>query len=86
MVRGWIRDHLISWDLACKPKEYRGLGLGKVSSRNHDLLGKRLGRFPGERFDFWPQVILSIYKTYPNEWNTNILVRWSHRCPWKTLA
>ena len=36
------RDHLISWDVVCKPKEKVGLGFGKISLRNLTLLGKWL--------------------------------------------
>ena len=34
----------------------------------------------------WHQVILSIYGTHSNGWDFNTTVRWSHRCPWKTIA
>ena len=34
------RDHLVSWDLMCKTKGEWGLGFGKISVRNHTLLGK----------------------------------------------
>ena len=48
MQRGFLRsrfreekkDHLISWDVVCRPKEFGGLGIGKISLRNHALLGK----------------------------------------------
>ena len=30
--------------------------------------------------------MLSIYRTHPNGWGANNIVRWSHRCPWKTIA
>ncbi|RVW13278.1 hypothetical protein CK203_109411 [Vitis vinifera] len=38
------KDHLISWDVVCKPREFGGLGIGKTSLRNHALLGKWLWR------------------------------------------
>ncbi|RVW15777.1 LINE-1 retrotransposable element ORF2 protein [Vitis vinifera] len=28
----------------------------------------------------------SIYGTHPNGWDANMVVRWSHRCPWKAIA
>ena len=34
----------------------------------------------------WHEVIASIYGTHPNRWDANIVVRWSHRCPWKAIA
>ena len=80
------RDHLISWDVVCKPKVKGGLGLGKISLKNLTLLGKWLWRYPRESTTQWHQVILSIYGTHSNGWDANILVRWSHRCPWKAIA
>ncbi|RVW50845.1 hypothetical protein CK203_101824 [Vitis vinifera] len=63
-----------------------GLGFGKTSMRNSALLGKWLWRFPRERSGLWHKVIASIYGTHPNGWDANIVVRWSHRCPWKAIA
>ena len=80
------RDHLISWDVVCKPKVKGGLGLGKISLKNLTLLGKWLWRYPRESTTQWHQVILSIYGTHSNGWDANILVRWSHCCSWKTIA
>ena len=54
--------------------------------RNIALLGKWLWRFPRERSSLWHKVIASIYGTHPNGWDANMMVRWSHRCPWKTIA
>ena len=34
------RDHLVKWDVVCKPKEIEGLGFGNISLRNLALLGK----------------------------------------------
>ena len=39
-VREGKRDHLVSWDVVCKPKTKGGLGFGKISIRNFALLGK----------------------------------------------
>ena len=80
------RDHLVSWDVVCKPKAIGGLGFGKISLRNLALLGKWLWRYPREGLDLWHQVILSIYGSHSNGWDANTLVRWSHRCPWKAIA
>ncbi|RVW65169.1 Alanine--tRNA ligase [Vitis vinifera] len=51
---GWIgegkRDHLVRWDVVCKPKEIGGLGFGNISLRNLALLGKWL----------WSQMVTSL--------------------------
>ncbi|KAJ9680549.1 hypothetical protein PVL29_019768 [Vitis rotundifolia] len=80
------KDHLIRWDVVSRPKELGGLGFGKTSMRNIALLGKWLWRFPRERNGLWHKVIASIYETHPNGWDANMVVRWSHRCPWKAIA
>ena len=80
------KDHLIRWDVVCRPKELGSLGFGKTSLRNIALLGKWLWRFPRERNGLWYKVIASIYGTHPNGWDANTVVRWSHRCPWKAIA
>ncbi|KAJ9685197.1 hypothetical protein PVL29_017290 [Vitis rotundifolia] len=80
------KDHLIRWDVVSRPKELGGLGIGKTSLRNIALLGKWLWRFPKERSGLWHKVIASIYGTHPNGWDANMVVRWSHKCPWKAIA
>ena len=77
------KDHLIKWDVVSKPKELGGLGFGKTSLRN---LGRWLWRFPRERNGLCHKVIVSIYGTHPNGWDADMVVRWSHRCPWKAIA
>ncbi|RVW40638.1 putative ribonuclease H protein [Vitis vinifera] len=80
------KDHLSRWDVVSRPKELGGLGFRKTSLRNIALLGKWLWRFPRERNGLWHKVIASIYATHPNEWDANMVVRWSHRCPWKAIV
>ncbi|RVW90264.1 hypothetical protein CK203_036717 [Vitis vinifera] len=70
------RDHLVSWDVVCKPRVKGGLGFGKISLRYLALLGKWLWRYPRESTTLWHQVILSIYETDSNGWDANTLVRW----------
>ena len=59
-------DHLVNWDMVCKPKEFSELRFGKISLRNQVLLGKWLWRYLKEGFALWYQVILSIYRTHDN--------------------
>ena len=28
------RDHLVSWDIVCRPKDFSGLRFGKIAMRN----------------------------------------------------
>ena len=77
---------MVSWDLVCRPKEVCGLGVENISLRNQALLEKWLWRYPKESSTLWHKVILSIYETHPNGWDTNNIVRWSHHCPWKAIA
>ena len=80
------KDHLVRWDVVCKPRVKGGLGIEKIPLRNRTLLGKWLWRFPRESTTLWHQVILSIYGTHSNGWDVNTVVRWSHHCPWKAIA
>ena len=47
------RHHLVSWDIVCRPKEFRGLGFWKITLSNQALLGKWLWRYPKESFCLW---------------------------------
>ena len=60
------RDHLVRWDVVCKPKAIGGLGFGNISLRNLALLGKWLWKYPREGSALWHHVILSIYGSHSN--------------------
>ena len=62
------------------------MGFEKTSLRNIALLGKWLWRLLRERNGLWHKVIACIYGTHPNGWDANMVVRWSHKCPWKAIA
>ena len=79
------RDHMVSWDLVYRPKEFGGLGFEKITVRNQTLLRKWLWRYPQESLALQHQVILSIYGTHPNGQDTNNIIKWSHRYPRKPL-
>ncbi|RVX21242.1 hypothetical protein CK203_002283 [Vitis vinifera] len=67
------KNHLISWDVVCRPKEFGPLGIGKTTLRNRALLGKWLWTFPRESFGLWHHVISSIYGTHTNGRDANIM-------------
>lgn len=56
------RDHLVSWDLVCRPKVEGGFALGNVVSKNISMLGKWLWRYPLESYSLWHKVIRSKYR------------------------
>lgn len=35
-------DHLVNWDIMCRPKKFSGLGFGKIVLKSQALLGKWL--------------------------------------------
>ncbi|RVW14425.1 LINE-1 retrotransposable element ORF2 protein [Vitis vinifera] len=58
------RDHLVRWDVVCKPKTIGGLGLGNISWRNLALLGKWLWRYPREGSALWHQAIAQVFQGF----------------------
>lgn len=61
------RDHLLRWDMVCKPMNSGGLGLGNLAIRNDALLAKWLWRFPREEGSMWHSVIAAKYGLHDNE-------------------
>ncbi|RVW21771.1 putative glycosyltransferase [Vitis vinifera] len=58
------RDHLVSWDVVCKPKAIGGLGFGKIVLRNVALLGKWLWRYPREGSALWHEAITQVFQEF----------------------
>lgn len=42
------KDHLIKWETVVQPKEYGGIGMGRIKEHNVALMGKWLWRFAVE--------------------------------------
>ncbi|PON92327.1 LOW QUALITY PROTEIN: hypothetical protein TorRG33x02_118320 [Trema orientale] len=59
-------EHLVAWDLVCRPKLQGGLGIGNVLARNKALPMKWLWRFPKKRYALWYKVIKNKYGLNPN--------------------
>lgn len=34
------RDHLVNWEVVCRPKSHGGLGIGRLKEKNIALLSK----------------------------------------------
>lgn len=79
-------EHLVAWDLVCRPKLKGGLGIGKVLARNKALLMKWIWRFPKERNALWYKVIKSKYGLNPNQWDAAEADRVTFRSPWKAIS
>lgn len=70
----------------CKLKRDGGLKLHKIFLRSRALLGNWLWSFPWENNASKHRIIVSIYWLHSNCWDANIMVRWLHHCPWKTIG
>ncbi|RVW98205.1 hypothetical protein CK203_031872 [Vitis vinifera] len=70
----------------CAPKRRLPSSIGRELKDNRllDLVVERISR--RERSGLSHKVIMSIYGTHPYGWDANMVVRWSHICPWKTIA
>lgn len=53
------KDHLVSWEVACRPKAQGGLGVGRLKDRNKALLAKWIWRFCTEKGTLQHSIILS---------------------------
>ncbi|RVW69923.1 putative mitochondrial protein [Vitis vinifera] len=66
----------------------------KIEKMQRDFLWSGAGEGKKDHLIRWEvvsrprrwEVIASIYGTHPNGWDANMVVRWSHRCPWKAIA
>ncbi|RVW93506.1 hypothetical protein CK203_035092 [Vitis vinifera] len=58
-VREGKRDHLVNWDVVCKPKS-RGVGCWKDFYEECRSLGKWLWRYPREGSALWHQMVSSL--------------------------
>ena len=54
------RDHLVSWDICCKPKKQGGLVIGNLVLKIYALVAKWLWRFPLETTSLRHRVIKSM--------------------------
>lgn len=81
-----VKDHLVSWEICCRPKKEGGLGLGNLVSKNVALAGKWLWRFPSHSSSLWHKIIRSKYGMHLNGWDTISASKASHACPWKFIT
>ena len=58
---GWFgrefKYHLVDWNTVCSPVYCGGLGVRKLSTLNHALLGKWLCHFAEKDTHLWRQVV-----------------------------
>ncbi|XP_062075937.1 uncharacterized protein LOC133780072 [Humulus lupulus] len=79
-------EHMIAWDVVCKPLFHGGLGIGNLKERNEAFLLKWLWRFSLECNSLWHKVVLSHYGRAENLWDTKVVERFFVRGPWKDIS
>ena len=84
-VKARVRARL-SKNIVLKSKFKGGLGIGNLLRKNEALLGKWLWRFPLEQNSFWCLIIKSKYGIHNNGWDSNMVVKGSHRSPCKAIS
>ncbi|RVW58950.1 Retrovirus-related Pol polyprotein from transposon RE1 [Vitis vinifera] len=83
----WLREFRGASKIEKMQRDFLWSGAGE-GKRDHLIRWEVVSRprEMGERSGLWHKVIASIYGTHPNGWDANMVVRWSHRCPWKAIA
>lgn len=79
------KDHLIKWESMVQPKEFGGIGMGRIKERNVALMLKWLWRFAVEQDSLWHSIIRSRYGIDANGWNCNQILPRSHSLCWKNI-
>jgi hypothetical protein len=69
----------VKWDTVCSPIAQGGLGVRKLVTFNHALLGKWLWRFGVEGNSLWKHVLVACHGAVCRDWSTE-WIRGSHGC------
>lgn len=77
--------HLVNWEVACHPKEERGLRVGRLKDRNVALLSKWIWRFSYEAGSLWHSIISSKYGSHSNGWDVNLTPKSSMSLLWRNF-
>lgn len=77
--------HLVKWKDVCRPKAYKGLGVGFLKEKNLVPLMKWLWHFSKERGSLWHSIIQSKYGLDPNGWDCSRTASQFTSFPWKHI-
>ncbi|CAA7032614.1 unnamed protein product [Microthlaspi erraticum] len=80
------KQHLLSWQKVCRPKEDGGLGIRMTADMNRALLGKVGWRLLHDTESLWAKVLRSKYKvtdTYDPRW---IVTKGTWSSTWRSIA